>query len=85
MTETDITLDEAPLDASVPPKSKLPWKKALPIYIALWCEAFNSSSIFAYVGFMVLDFGMSKSEDDSSFMYVFVAPIATRKTWPWQP
>lgn len=66
-----MVLDEAPLAAPEKTEAnKVPWKKAIPIYIALWCEAFNSSSIFAYVGFMVLDFGMSKSEEDTSFMYV---------------
>lgn len=74
-----MVLDETPLTPPAKLEAKVPWKKAIPIYIALWCEAFNSSSIFAYVGFMVLDFGMSKSEEDTSFMYVFQGPASVRK------
>jgi len=70
MTESDFAADGiAPLPAEAE-TSALPWSKVIPIYIALWCEAFNSSSIFAYVGYMVLDFGLSKDEKDSAFMHV---------------
>lgn len=48
-------------------KNPLPLKKLIPIYIMLWSEAFNSSSIFAYVGYMVLDFGASKSKGEESY------------------
>ena len=80
MEEVEVTLDDVPLEVPEKKASSVPWKKAIPIYIALWCEAFNSSSIFAYVGFMVLDFGMSKSENDASFMYVFPMQHSTEKT-----
>lgn len=70
MEETNVSNNLAPETPVPPAKAVLPWRKALPIYIALWCEAFNSSSIFSYVGYMILDFGMSKSENDSSYMYV---------------
>lgn len=70
MVESDFVTDgAAPPPAEAAP-SALPWSKVIPIYIALWCEAFNSSSIFAYVGYMILDFGLSKDEKDPAFMYV---------------
>lgn len=74
MEECEVALDETPLEPLKKPESALPWK-VIPVYIALWCEAFNSSSIFAYVGYMVLDFGMSSSESDPKFMYVFVLRV----------
>lgn len=79
MADDTFDLDSPRDDVSEPlarPKS-FTWRKAIPIYIALWCEAFNSSSIFSYMGFMILDFNLSKDEKDSSYMYG-MAPRPTR-------
>lgn len=50
---------------------KLPLSKLIPIYILLWSEAFNSSSIFAYAGYMIIDLGATKSKDDGSYRYEY--------------
>jgi len=34
----------------------LPWSRVLPLILLQFCEAFNNSSIYSYVAFMVLDF-----------------------------
>lgn len=52
--------------------SKVPLSKLIPIYILLWSEAFNSSSIFSYVGYMIIDLGAIKSRDDGSYRHVFI-------------
>jgi hypothetical protein len=41
------------------PETPLPREKVIPICIILFTEAFMGNSVFAYVGYMVLDFGLA--------------------------
>lgn len=90
MTESEFAADTEAPPPTEAVSSALPWGKVIPIYIAIWCEAFNSSSIFAYVGYMILDFGLSKDKNDPAFMCVaLILPPKHRRDfiriWTFNP
>lgn len=74
-----LTSDEAvPLDGSNSDKAMtetpLPLGKMIPIMLLTASESFNSSAIFSYVGYLVLDFNLTddKKELGYSFIYQFI-------------
>ncbi len=50
----------------------IPWRLVVPVCLLQIVEAFNSSSIFSYIGFMILDFGLlagSEQPENSTGYY----------------
>ncbi len=47
-----------------PKNRSLPITKILPICLMLFTESINANSLFAYVGYMVLDFGDAHDKQD---------------------
>lgn len=85
--EPSINLDNALVEADDAklPETPLPWKKVMPIFIMLFCEAFNSSAIFSFVGFMIRDFHLVPESDPKFRTYAgwlascfFIAQLLSR-------
>eukprot|EP01027_Heterolobosea_sp_BB2_P016108 GEZU01022972.1.p1 GENE.GEZU01022972.1~~GEZU01022972.1.p1 ORF type:complete len:179 (-),score=41.36 GEZU01022972.1:54-590(-) len=54
-------------------KTPLPFGKVFVLCVILFCEAFNITSLFPYVGFMVKDFGLVESEKEAGYYAGLIA------------
>lgn len=71
-----LTSDEAvPLDGSNTDKTvvetPLPLGKMIPIMLLTASESFNSSAIFSYVGYLVLDFNLTDDKKELGYYLLF--------------
>jgi hypothetical protein len=61
------------VQAEPPPKATpLPWMKLMLVSMVQFCEAFNGNSVFAYLGFMIVHFGLVKDVADAGFYSGFI-------------
>jgi hypothetical protein len=76
-TKTDTEQDEEKemVTMSNEVSEQMAWSSLLPLCFQQFCETWNSDSIYAYVSFLVLDFGPGLSPDQAGRMAGYVAGI----------
>ncbi|EFA78366.1 hypothetical protein PPL_09017 [Heterostelium album PN500] len=63
--------DEASLEK--PAITPLPWRKLMGPFVLLVCEAIGNTSLFSYIGFMIIHMGVTADEDKVGYYAGFVA------------